>query len=85
MSKKIRVGLIGYGFMGKAHSNAYRQATKFFPDLPYEPELKVFCVRNKERAKKGLKEITIDELVDYELTLEKSDYAPEDFPLSGES
>ena len=50
MSKKIRVGLIGYGFMGKAHSNAYRQATKFFPDLPYEPELKVFCARNKERA-----------------------------------
>ena len=50
MSKKIRVGMIGYGFMGKAHSNAYRQATKFFPDMPYEPELKVFCARNEERA-----------------------------------
>ncbi|SVD47698.1 uncharacterized protein METZ01_LOCUS400552, partial [marine metagenome] len=36
MSKKLRVGMIGYGFMGKAHSNAYRQASKFFPDLPYE-------------------------------------------------
>ena len=51
MSKKLRVGMIGYGFMGKAHSNAYRQAAKFFPDLPYEPELKVFCARNEDRAK----------------------------------
>ena len=50
MSKKLRVGMIGYGFMGKAHSNAYRQAAKFFPDLPYEPELKVFCARNEDRA-----------------------------------
>ena len=40
MKKKIRVGMIGYGFMGKAHTNAFRQAAKFFPDLPYEPELK---------------------------------------------
>ena len=51
MSKKIKVGMIGYGFMGKAHSNAYRQASRFFPDLPYQPELKVFCARNEERAK----------------------------------
>ena len=51
MKKKLRVGMIGYGFMGKAHTNAFRQAAKFFPDLPYEPELKMFCARNEERAK----------------------------------
>ena len=50
MKKKIRVGMIGYGFMGKAHTNAFRQASKFFPDLPYEPELKIFCARNEDRA-----------------------------------
>ena len=50
MSKKIRVGMIGYGFMGKAHTNAFRQASKFFPELPYEPELKMFCARNEDRA-----------------------------------
>ena len=33
--KKLNVGLIGYQFMGKAHSNAYRQAGHFF-DLPAE-------------------------------------------------
>ena len=29
----LNVGMIGYNFMGKAHSNAWRQAPKFF-DLP---------------------------------------------------
>ena len=40
--KTINVGLIGYGFMGKAHSNAYLSAPKYF-DLKAEPVLKVVC------------------------------------------
>jgi predicted dehydrogenase len=31
MHPTLRVGLIGYRFMGKAHSNAWRQAPRFFP------------------------------------------------------
>src|ERR1051326_9110010 len=31
IAKTLRVGMIGYGFMGKAHSNAWRQAPHFFP------------------------------------------------------
>ena len=31
MSKAIRIGLIGYGFMGRTHSNAYSQVGHFFP------------------------------------------------------
>ncbi len=46
--KKLNIGMIGYGFMGRTHSNAFRQATRFF-DLPYEPVLKVACARNAER------------------------------------
>jgi len=46
--KKLNVGLIGYGFMGRAHSNAYRQAGKFF-DLSYEPVLKAACARSKDK------------------------------------
>ena len=38
--KKINVGLVGYQFMGKAHSNAYRQVGKFFPEMESEPVLK---------------------------------------------
>jgi predicted dehydrogenase len=43
--KKLRIGLIGYQFMGKAHSNAYRQVRHFF-DLPVEAEMRTLCGRN---------------------------------------
>jgi predicted dehydrogenase len=48
--KKLNVAMIGYGFMGRAHSNAYRQAPKFF-DLAYEPVLKVACARDAAAVK----------------------------------
>ncbi len=50
MSKPLNIGLIGYGFMGRTHSNAYRQAPKFF-DLEYEPVLTACCARNEEKIK----------------------------------
>lgn len=50
MSKpKLRIGMVGYGFMGRTHSNAFQEAPKFF-DLPHEPELTAICARNKDRA-----------------------------------
>ena len=48
--KSLNIGLIGYGFMGRAHSNAFLQAGRFF-DLPYQPVLKAVCARNAERVK----------------------------------
>src|SRR3954452_10839152 len=48
--KKINIGIIGYGFMGRTHSNAFRSAGHFFK-LPYEPVLKTVCARNAERGK----------------------------------
>jgi predicted dehydrogenase len=48
--KKINIGLVGYQFMGKAHSNAYRQVSKFFPDLEVEPVLKALCGRNEDKV-----------------------------------
>ena len=35
MKKPLNVGVIGYGFMGRAHSNAYLQADHFFDRLFY--------------------------------------------------
>ncbi len=43
--KTLRVGMIGYNFMGKAHSNAWRQAGRFF-DLPAKIELGTICGRS---------------------------------------
>jgi predicted dehydrogenase len=41
----LGVGMIGYGFMGAAHSQAWRSAGHFF-DLPLTPQLTVLCGRD---------------------------------------
>src|SRR3954471_16863683 len=48
--KNLNIGLVGYGFMGRTHSNAFLQAPRYF-DLPYRPVLKALCARNAERAR----------------------------------
>ncbi len=50
MSKPLNIGMIGYGFMGRAHSNAYIKVPHFF-DLEYRPVLKACCARNEEKIK----------------------------------
>ena len=34
--KQLRIGLVGYGFMGRTHSNAFKRVGDFFPDLQYQ-------------------------------------------------
>ena len=48
--KTLNIGLVGYGFMGRTHSNAFLQAPRFF-DLPYRPVLKAVAARNADRVK----------------------------------
>jgi predicted dehydrogenase len=50
MTKTLNVGLIGYGFMARAHSNAYRKVNNFF-DLEYRPVLKAVCARDEAKLK----------------------------------
>lgn len=47
--KNLNIGMIGYGFMARAHSNAYRRVNNFF-DLAYRPVLKAVCGRDKAQA-----------------------------------
>ena len=47
--KSLNIGMIGYGFMGKAHSNAYATVNNFF-DLEHKLVLKAICARNAEKA-----------------------------------
>lgn len=56
VAKQINVGLVGYQFMGKAHSNAYRQVAAFFPDLEAVPVMKAICGRNEEAVKAAAKQ-----------------------------
>ena len=48
--KPLNIGLVGYGFMGRTHSNAYLSVNQFF-DLEYRPVLKAVCGRDAAQAK----------------------------------
>jgi myo-inositol 2-dehydrogenase/D-chiro-inositol 1-dehydrogenase len=47
--QKIRVGLVGYGFMGRTHSNAFAKVNQFF-DLKHQPVLAAVCARDKDKV-----------------------------------
>jgi predicted dehydrogenase len=64
MKKTLNVAIIGAGFMGRAHSNAWSQLGKFF-DIDYKIVLKVVAGRNEEKLRAfadqwGFEEITTD-------------------------
>jgi predicted dehydrogenase len=46
--KKLNIAMIGSGFIGKVHSNAFRQVGHFY-DVPYELHLKAICGRNRAK------------------------------------
>jgi predicted dehydrogenase len=48
--KSLNVGMIGYGFMGRAHSNAFRKVRNFFPG-ELQPVLKAACGRDGAKTK----------------------------------
>ncbi|HJN66679.1 MAG TPA: Gfo/Idh/MocA family oxidoreductase [Pirellulales bacterium] len=50
MTKPLNIGMIGYGFMGRTHSNAYKRVNDFF-DLAYRPTLKAVCGRDEQKAR----------------------------------
>jgi predicted dehydrogenase len=50
VSKDLRIGIIGCGFMGRTHSNAYLQVSHFFP-REHKPVLKACCARLEEKDK----------------------------------
>ncbi|MCC3291753.1 Gfo/Idh/MocA family protein [Arthrobacter sp. zg-Y1110] len=47
--KPLRVALVGHGFMGAAHSQAWRVAPRFF-DLPLQPRMNLLVGRDADRT-----------------------------------
>ena len=47
--QKLNVGIVGYGFMGRTHSNGFRQVGSFF-DTGYEPVLQAACGRDRAKT-----------------------------------
>ena len=50
MTTPYRIGMIGYGFMGRAHSNAWRKVANFFPELEHRPVLQAVCARDAAKV-----------------------------------
>ncbi len=48
--KKLNIGMVGYGFMGRTHSNAFSQVGHFF-ETGYQPVLKTICARDAQKGK----------------------------------
>lgn len=51
VSEPLKIGMIGYGFMGRAHTNAYKRVNDFFPELGFHPELRAACGRDESQVK----------------------------------
>ena len=70
---EINVGLLGYKFMGKAHSNAYRQVSRFFPGK-FTLRLKVICGRDRSGAEAAARQFGWDEVeTDWRKVVERED------------
>ena len=46
-TRTLNIAMIGHGFMGRAHSNAFHQVGHFF-DTPFTLKRKVICGRNQQ-------------------------------------
>ncbi|QQS47237.1 MAG: Gfo/Idh/MocA family oxidoreductase [Acidobacteriota bacterium] len=85
MKKKMNVAMLGYQFMGRAHSNAWRQVGHFF-DVPIEPVMKVVCGRNEQALKDAAGTLGWDEhSTDWRKTIERDDIDIIDICTPGEA
>ena len=48
--KNLNVGMVGYGFMGRTHSNAFRKVSNFFEN-EHQPVLKAICGRSEANTR----------------------------------
>jgi predicted dehydrogenase len=84
-SGEINVALIGYAFMGRAHSNAYRQVTPFLkPRL--RPRMKVLCGRTRPNVEAAAKELGWEEVsTSWEEVIARKDIHLVDIATPGDS
>src|SRR5678816_4120122 len=80
----VNIALIGYAFMGRAHSNAYRQVTPFFsPSLT--PRLKVLCGRSQPNVEAAAKQLGWEEVsTDWEAVVARKDIDIVDIATPGD-
>ncbi len=81
----IGVGLVGYKFMGRAHSNAWRQVSRFF-DVPYHPRLRAIAGRDENAVKAAAESLGWESYeTDWRRLLERDDIQVIDISSPGQS
>lgn len=81
----INVALIGYKFMGKAHSNAYRQVTAAF-DVPLKPAMTVLCGRDEAAVSAAAQQLGWQEYAtDWRAVVVRDDIGLVDISTPGDS
>ena len=82
---EIGVGLVGYGFMGRAHSNAYRQVARFF-DVDPTPRMVAICGRDEEAVRSAAGALGWESYeTEYGRMLERDDVQLVDISSSGDT
>ena len=82
---EIGVGLVGYRFMGRAHSNAYRQVARFF-DVDPVPRMRVLCGRDEAAVREAADVLGWESYeTDYARMLERDDVGLVDIASSGDT
>jgi predicted dehydrogenase len=82
---EIGVGLVGYRFMGRAHSNAYRQVARFF-DVDPAPRMVALCGRNEAAVREAAASLGWEGYeTDYGRMLERDDIGLVDISSSGDT
>ena len=82
---EVNVALIGYAFMGRAHSNAYRQVSRFFTPK-VTPRLKVVCGRDHKKVARAAAQLGWDEwATDWREVVAREDIQVVDIVTPGDS
>jgi predicted dehydrogenase len=82
---EVNVALIGYAFMGRAHSNAYRQVTPFFTPR-VRPRMKVLCGRTRSRTEEAARRLGWDEVeTDWRAVVARKDVDVVDISTPGDT
>ena len=51
--KTIKIGIIGWGFMGRTHAHALRAMPLFYPGAGFRAEIAGICSRRLEKAREA--------------------------------
>ena len=82
---QLNVALIGYAFMGRAHSNAYRQVSRFFSPT-HAPRMRVLCGRNPKNVKEAAAQLGWEETAtDWHEVVRRKDIDIVDVSTPGDS